>query len=328
MQYLKLGDVKLKNSIGERLPLSFLVKHSEVKQYQNGSGEYISIIMKDRNVEVEAKIWKIDDRIASVLKSGNVCDCLVDIKPYEKGKDGLSCILYSVELSERNKDEFIEWGEFINESRDTIGNALSVIENTVYGKIVNEILKSNWEKFSYWVAGRSMHHSALGELMVHSAGVARTALKLGQLYNSIYGDDFVDINLILAGSLIHDIGKLWELSVDKDSGNADYSVKAAMQNHLMFGVLEVERAATRLGIDPSNTEEVSLLQHVISAHHGVREWGALAEPSIPEAEIIHKADELDAQMYIYNKKLRELEPGDVTTSWLNGKARSIYKKIK
>lgn len=326
MEYKRLSDYDLKAYIGERIPVIFLVKSRELKPYQKNTGDFMVVVMKDKDVEVDAKIWTVTEQVKEKVQPGLVYEGLIDVKPYDKGKDGISCVIYNLEISEIKPEALADWDTHVQKCNEIIANALNSLQGTVYGNICNKIILPKWEQFALWVAGKGQHHTQLGALMCHVATVTKTALKVGQFYNEVYGDNFVNLKLLIAGALLHDIGKLKEINVDKASGCAEYSLESALQTHLLTGVLEVDRACIELGINP-DSEEIRLLQHLIASHHGQAEWGALISPNTTEALILHNADSLDAELWKFDRHLGKLPGGSMDTMWTGGKVKTMYKEI-
>lgn len=326
MEFKRLSAYDLKSCINTRIPVIFLVKSREIKQYQKGNGDFMVVIMKDKDVEVDAKIWTVTEQVKEKVKPGIVYEGLIDIKPYDKGKDGLSCTIYNLEVSDILPEALADWEPHIQQCNEILNNALSILQGTIYGSICNELIIKQWDKFALWSAGKGMHHTQLGALLCHTATVTKCALRIGQFYNEVYGDKFVNINLLIAAALLHDIGKLKEIVVDKASGCTEYTVDSALQTHLITGILEVDRAAVKLGIDP-NSEEVELLQHLIASHHGFAEWGSLMTPNTTEAVILHNSDSMDAELWKFDKHLSKLPGGCIDTVWIGGKARAMYKEV-
>lgn len=326
MNFKRLSEYNLKSNINERIPVIFLVKSKEIKQYQKGNGDFMLVVMKDKEVEVDAKIWTVTEQVKEKVQPGLVYEGLIDVKPYDKGKDGLSCTIYNLEVSDIKPEALADWDPHIEKCSEILNNALLILQGTVYGDICNELIIKKWDKFAIWSAGKGMHHTQLGALLCHTATVTKCALRIGQFYNEIYGDKFVNIKLLIAAALLHDIGKLKEIEVDRASGKTDYTSESALQTHLITGILEVDRVATKLGIDP-NSEEIKLLQHLIASHHGIAEWGSLMTPNTTEAVILHNSDSMDAELWRFDKHLSKLDGGCVDTIWVGGKTKVMYKEV-
>lgn len=324
MDYYRLSDCDLTKYINQKVPLIFLVKSVEIKPYNNKQGEFMVVILKDRDTEIDAKIWVITDQIKEGLKPGKVYQGLIEVRPYEKAKNGISCIIYNFEAVDIPPEALAEWEPRLQQCNEILSSVLNTLTGSIYFEICKLLLLNNWNNFAFWSAGKGQHHTQLGALLCHTATVAQCSLEIGKFYNKVYGDNFVDLKLLAAGALLHDIGKLHELSVDRISGNTEYTSEAALQTHLLSGVLDIDRAAIKLGLNPES-QEIMLLEHLVASHHGLPEWGTLITPNTTEALILHTVDSLDAELWKFDKHLSKLESGQMETLWVGGKARAIYK---
>ena len=123
---------------------------------------------------------------------------------------------------------------------------------------------------------------------------------------------------------LHDLGKLQELS---GAIVPSYTMEGRLLGHISLFQAEVAKIAASLGIEDS--EEVTLVRHMILSHHGVYEYGSPVLPMIPEAEVLHLIDNLDARMNTIEKALNATEEGAFTPRIFALENRSLYKsKIK
>ena len=149
----------------------------------------------------------------------------------------------------------------------------------------------------------------------------------------------------MCSATLHDIGKIFELSVNTLSGKTEYSVHASLSTHIMDAIREVDSAASELGYGQSNiydddgnltgtktveeleeeNEALDLLRHCLAAHHGKLEFGSPITASIPEAALLYIADNMSAEMFKYNKAFKDMEPGASSTSWVFGQMVKYYK---
>ena len=345
MEYIRLSQINLAEHIGERLFLKFMVRNVDIRKQKDGVTDFITFNMADKDFSVECRLFGATQSHMDIVKEGAVCIGAIDIKPYAKSSTGYSCIVYNVDYCSENSRDYISWTDGIEEGYKVIYQALYDTVNTVYGKITYDILTDKWDKFATWTAAKSMHHNALGGLLVHTSEVVSLVTIIGNYFNSIYGDNFIDMQLVKCGALLHDWGKIGEYDVDLNSGATAYSVDACLESHIMSIISEVEIAAYKNdfgyqtytvdnGVEkPCKTDEqirreieqVKLLKHLVGSHHGKLEWGSPITPSVPEAYILHVMDNMSAEMFKYNKEFKSLEPGDFSSSWQNDGAKIIYK---
>lgn len=324
MGTLRLSDCNMKENIGNRVDIVFLCKSIVFREYSNKPGEYCIIMMKDKSKEIEAKAWVVTDNIRNI-EPGVVYEALIDVKDYNKAKDGYSCIVADITKTGYDPALFLDWDENVSICATMLQDMLDFIDGTIYGKICTSLLQKYWDKFSTSAAGRKNHHTKLGSLLCHSVSVANTAHRLGEEMNTMYSNNLVNLKLCVAGGLLHDIGKIEEIGTDIGTGSVEYTTEATLQTHIMSGMILVEREASLLGIDHTN-EELRLLIHLIGTHHGLLEWGSPMEPNTPEAFLVHIADRVDATMWTTNEVYKELPAGESTTLWIGGKAMNIYRE--
>ena len=204
----RLSECNFKDNIGERLDIIFLAKSITLREYSNKSGEFMIVMMKDRDVELEAKIWVVSDQLKNTVVAGKVYEAFIDVKPYEKSKQGFSCIIANIGLTDYNPELFIEWDETLEKCNKTLQNLMAQLQGSVYEELCRNIILNNWQKYASWAAGKGKHHTQLGALLCHCVSVASEALTVAEHYNELYGDKFINKQLLIAAGLLHDIGKL------------------------------------------------------------------------------------------------------------------------
>src|SRR5699024_12158475 len=125
--------------------------------------------------------------------------------------------------------------------------------------------------------------------------------------------------LLYAGIILHDIGKIHELS---GVVSTSYTVEGTMLGHISIMVSEIKETAQELQIEG---EEVMLLQHIVLAHHGKPEWGSAKMPLVNEAEMLHLLDMIDAKMNMLDRALDNTRLGEFTEMMFTFDHRSLYK---
>lgn len=325
MEYSRLSSIDFKESIGKRIDTVFIVKSFDIRPQKNG-GEFMSIVMKDRGIEKEAKIFSITDRVKHLVKEGLVYRGKLDISRYSRSSDGIGCVLYSIEASDILPEQLAEWNPYLGRASDVVGKALTLMREGVYKAITYELLYNQWDKLVLWAGGKSMHHTELGSLLAHTAEVTETAIQIGLVYRGVYGEQFINMDLLIAGALLHDIGKIKELEIDKSSGNVSYTLDSVFRSHVISGLLEIHDCAHKLGYD-IESEEIKLLEHLIISHHGKLEYGSPSKPVVPEATILHISDGLSADMWVYNREMNKIHGGESSSSWSGGQLNSVYKEV-
>ncbi|HME57021.1 MAG TPA: HD domain-containing protein, partial [Terracidiphilus sp.] len=155
-------------------------------------------------------------------------------------------------------------------------------------------------------AARLLHHAWLGGLLEHVISLLTLADRVASHY------PLLDRDLLMTGVILHDIGKLYELSWET---GFDYTVEGVLLGHIHIGTALVERAIDSLPNFPPRLK--TLVLHMILSHHGKLEFGSPKLPMIPEALALSFLDDLDAKMQAmqgeFDKCIREGKPADELT---------------
>ncbi|MBP5165828.1 MAG: HD domain-containing protein, partial [Oscillospiraceae bacterium] len=141
----------------------------------------------------------------------------------------------------------------------------------------------------------------LSGLLMHTLNMMRTADFLAGLYG-----DIIDRDLLLAGTMLHDMGKREEFSLSQLGLVSDYTPRGKLLGHLYICAEQVAALARELGTDG---EKAMLLQHMILSHHGTPEFGAAVVPQCAESELLSYIDLIDSRMEIYAETLGDTPQG-------------------
>ena len=179
---------------------------------------------------------------------------------------------------------------------------VDTIEDQDYGSICKEMLRRYGEKIKSIPAAKSIHHSFLNGLLMHTTYMLQTADFLAGMYESV-----VDRSLLIAGALLHDFAKCEEFTTSPLGLVTDYSIKGQLLGHLVMGAHEVANVAAELNIPE---EKSVLLQHIILSHHGEPDFGAAVRPMCAEGELLSFIDMIDSRMEIYRETLKEVPAGE------------------
>ncbi len=173
-----------------------------------------------------------------------------------------------------------------------------------YRALAEEMLSRHEKAFGTIPAAKSVHHGFVGGLLMHTSYMLKLADFLAGLY-----PDCVDRELLLTGTLLHDMAKEQEFLFSAAGVVTEYSVPGQLLGHLVIGARDAAETAAALGIPE---EKSTLVQHMILSHHGEPEFGAAVRPQIAEAELLSYIDLIDSRMEIYRESLEEIEPGRFT----------------
>ena len=192
---------------------------------------------------------------------------------------------------------------------------LEMINNPTIKAICDDVFNRYRHDFLIYPAAVKMHHNYIGGLAYHTLTMCDLAKAFAGIYNSI------DLDLLIAGALLHDISKIIEFKGPTDS---EYSVRGQLIGHLVLGAIEIEKTAERLGL--IDEEEVMLLEHMLISHHGQPTFGACKKPETPEALLLWIIDTIDSKMRVLDEEFEDLEPGTFSDAIGVLERMKFYKK--
>jgi len=162
--------------------------------------------------------------------------------------------------------------------------------------LTTSILETHRESLLTLPAATHNHHAFAGGFLEHVLSVTRNAVLLGRKYKADYPAlrPVLSVDLITAGAILHDIGKLQELA--QTPTGAEYTAAGELIGHILLGrdIVREAAAAQAAAGDPVDAEAMLCLEHIIVSHQRLPEWGSPKQPMTPEALIVHHADDLDA----------------------------------
>lgn len=294
----RLKDVDINNAMGTTVYVKALVSKVELKETKTKS-HYLNINIGDGDVKINCKMWNASDATQAEFVPGHIYELTLSVESYA-GKP--SCVIKGFKRLDEKVIDYVERVEDVDYYIGVVKNAIELINHeSIYYSIVVTIVNAEViDKMSVHPAARSWHHNLLGGLIMHIGTMLRAGYSMAQIYN-------LDVNLVLAGIILHDIGKLKELLCSIETGEITYTPIGSLYGHIQIGCQEIDKAAALLEVE--DTEEVMLLKHCVLSHHGKLEFGSPVEPAIPEAVLISALDGFDAEVYKYNHTIEHMVPG-------------------
>ncbi|MCA1962866.1 MAG: HD domain-containing protein, partial [Prosthecobacter sp.] len=197
-----------------------------------------------------------------------------------------------------------------------IESSVAAILDPRLRELCSLFLEKHGERFRRTAAAREHHHARRGGLVEHVAQMMRSALAVAASY------PYLNRDLLVAGVLFHDCGKLWENAYPEQGFAMPHHLHGEMLGHITLGMelvnklwrdlLERPEAADWPLLQPSNDQVRLHLLHLIAAHHGELPYGPPARPKTPEAIVLHHVDNMDAKLEMLRRgyeTARELSPG-------------------
>lgn len=183
--------------------------------------------------------------------------------------------------------------------------------------ITQYLMRENREDLLRYPAALKLHHATRGGLLHHSWTIAKLADGVCDRY------PLLDRDLIHAGAILHDIGKLRELEVGGLGLASAYSAEGQLLGHISIDIALIAETGHMLGI---SDETVMLLQHMLLSHHGVPEFGSAKSPMFPEAEVLSELDLMDSRLYEMFAALENVKPGAFSERVWSLDNRMLYQK--
>jgi 3'-5' exoribonuclease len=164
-------------------------------------------------------------------------------------------------------------------------------------------------------AAKNMHHAYLGGLLVHTVSMVFLADKIAEHYRG----GGIDRDLLIAGTILHDIGKLREFEYKY---KIDYSDEGRLLSHIVIGLKMIDEKLDKLQNFPKNLE--ILLKHLVVSHHGSREFGSPEVPKTIEAVLLNYVDEIDSKVNGIRDFIAQENSGENWTSYHKMLGRHFY----
>jgi 3'-5' exoribonuclease len=275
----------------------FLVTTKEIRQKRTGE-PYLSLVLSDRTGEIDCKMW---DNVSDILEAFDRDD-FVKVK-------GLMQLYnnrpqFTIHKLRRVEDHEVDPRDFFPASlRDPdvmwaeLRSTVSGIGNDHIRRLLDAFLDDPDIAARYRVApaAKTIHHAFRSGLLEHVTSLLNLAKLVGghyaALHNSAGLNQFIDTDLLIAGIVLHDIGKIYELHYERGFG---YSAEGQLIGHIAIGI---RMLSDKLRAFPEFPETLrNLIEHMVLSHHGQLEFGSPKVPIFPEALLLHHLDDMDSKM--------------------------------
>lgn len=296
---------------------AFVVTEKQLRTTRNGSS-FVTLRLVDRTGEVVGRIWENAKALERTIPVGEAVSIRALCDTY-KGELQLN-IQEVTPLERRDVDpaDFLPVSPadsvaLVHQIKRTVATLKSVPLRRLMQAVLDD--RPLMDRFKRAPAAKSMHHACIGGLLEHTVSVATLASLAAKHYPPL------DRDLLVVGALLHDIGKVDELTWDLA---IDYTDSGRLLGHMVLGLQIVDEKIRSLGSFPAELSIV--LKHLILSHHGEHEFGAVKLPMTREAFVLHFLDDLDAKMNTLSRLLEQCEePGKAWTSYQPALQRFIFR---
>ncbi|MCK4530306.1 MAG: HD domain-containing protein, partial [Candidatus Marinimicrobia bacterium] len=284
-----------------------LLKEKHLKLTRDGK-PYLDVILSDRSGTIIGKIWEHAGEIEPIIETGSPVGVRAIVEEYRGNRQ-----LNIKRIVPVNEEDFaskgFSWELILPKSEKNSEKLWRFVEKTI-DKVNNPhilailqlLIIDNRGKILKHPASLRLHHATMGGFLEHMVYMLNLGIHAAKQYK-------LDQELVIAGILLHDIGKLDELS---GYPNNLYTDEGNFLGHVVMGYNMVDKAISGLHDFP---DELALkLKHILLSHQGAYENQSPKKPVFPEALLIHYLDELDARMDMMKTAInQELDDGEWTS---------------
>jgi 3'-5' exoribonuclease len=267
----------------------------EVSKAETKTGKsYLSLKLMDKSGEIVAKVWDQADHWEPECPAGAIIAIKARCSSYR------NVLQLSITEITRIPDEEVDFAAFIPSSKHNVVEMAAeflALAKGVSDPFIKKLLLKFFADEDFFTifkkapAAKAMHHAYLGGLLEHTLGVARLADAVSNLYPSL------DRSLLMAGAMLHDIGKIKEFSFD--SHRFEYSDSGRLVGHMVLGVEMIQERVSKIKDFP---EELAVrVKHLLLSHHGRHDFGSPTLPMLLEGFALNFIDDMDAKINTIEK---------------------------
>jgi 3'-5' exoribonuclease len=297
---------------------SFLVHSKEIRQKKSGEF-YLSLLLGDRSGELDAKMW---DNVAEVMDTFDRDDFVKVKGLIQIFHNRPQLTIHKIRPVEESEVDFADY--FPASARDPeemwteLGGIVAAVGNPHLKGLLEAMLADEdvAARYRRAPAAKQIHHAYLGGLIEHVLSLCALAKMAAAHYPS------VDYDLLIAGVVLHDIGKIYELSYDRGFG---YSNEGQLIGHIQIALRMIGDKVRLLPDFPPELR--TLVEHMVLSHHGRLEFGSPKVPHFPEALLLHYLDDMDSKMECMRALVeRDRQVEGCFTTYSPSLERTVLKK--
>lgn len=288
--------------VGENFTGFYVLRNKDLRITRNDA-PYLVLEFGDRSGRLHGIVWDNADHLFHDFEVGSIVKLQGRIEKY---RDEIQIAIKRIR-NLKPEDEY-DPNDFLavssidpEEALDKLIRYADAIGNDHLRELLFSFLEDDEmaEAFKRAPAGKLWHHNRIGGLIEHTLALCKICRYLGRLYPE------VDKELLIAGAILHDIGKIEEYRCDT---MIDFTERGRLVGHITLGAQWVaERAA---GIDGFPPDLLDRIMHLVLSHQGEPEYGSPVKPATQEAFLLHYADNIDAKMDAIRRIRADLPEGE------------------
>ena len=272
---------------GQNLDDLFLLTEKRIAHKKDGN-PYLTLTLGDRSGTIAGVVWDNVERISAAAQVGDVVHAQ---GPVGEFRDRLQVVVRSLAAQPADSGDAADFLPATGRNREAMFERLVQLTSGITNPHLKALMAEFWgdpdfvTAFKTAPAAKMMHHAYIGGLLEHTLSMALLCDRIGGHYAGI------DMDLLLCGAILHDIGKTRELSYRL---SFDYSDEGRLLSHIVIGLEMVDARIRRVDDFPKHLAD--LLKHLIVSHHGSRELGSPEPPKTIEALLLNHIDEIDSKV--------------------------------
>ena len=296
----------------------FLCTYKELRPIRNG--ELLLFSLQDAGGQISAKLFDDIERYKNEFDAGEFVRVEARTTMFHGELQLLVTHIRRVNPDQdrlqgfREEDCVLSAPRSIDEMWAELATHLQAVSDPHIRVLLNRIVADHESPLREWPAAQNIHHAYRGGLLEHVLKMAEVGGHLARAYEA-------NQDLVFAGVLLHDIGKLQELTYEP--GGATYSRDGNLVGHIALGLVMVRETIN--GISGFPDELRAQLEHLVVSHHGTREHGSPVEPKTVEAFILAAVDELDSKLNQIRRAVQDDSGTEEFTGWNKRFGRVFYK---
>lgn len=299
---------------------TFLVQSKDVRQKKGGE-HFLSLILSDRTGDIDAKMWDNVDKIMDAFDRDDFVRVKGVAQIYHNKLQFTIHTLVPVSTQEVDLADF-----FPASKRDPeemwaeLTQVVAGVGNIHLRRLLDAFLSDTEiaRKFKRAPAAKTIHHAWLGGLLEHVLSLCQLVKLVAPHY------PHVDQDLVMTGAILHDIGKVDELTYERTFG---YSDNGQLLGHILIGLRMIDEKMRTIPDFPPRLR--TIVDHLILSHHGELAFGSPKVPLLAEAMLLHHLDNLDSKIECMRSAVEKDKLADgCWTSYISSLDRTILKKSK
>ena len=301
---------------GDSVDDVFVLSEKVMSQKRDGSN-YLNIVLSDRTGTLKGVVWDKVETMSADVAAGDIVAIKGTVSDY---RGALQIVVRDMSLLAGLDVDVSDFLPATVRNVDDMLERLKRIVQSIQCEHLKALLEAFFQDeafiqgFKAAPAAKKMHHAYVGGLLEHTLSMAMLADKIAGHYGGINRD------LLLAGVILHDIGKIEEFEYRI---KIDYTDAGRLLSHIVIGLQMIDTKLTTIKDFPA--QQALLLKHLIVSHHGIREFGSPEMPKTLEAVLLHYIDDIDSKINGIRDFIASEDSGEAWTSFHRMLERQFYK---